>query len=157
MRRFAQMASACLLCISLTCSAIAADTQQARPVDAPVLEHIHIYCAQLEPMIEFLTKAFDAQVVVRRKFGNDDGAVINMGAVPLFIQQQATFEAGKAGAASYDHIGLRVIDIEASIKKATDAPGGKLVRGIQPAGAAKTAFVSGPEGLLIELIQRPKQ
>ena len=156
MRNFTQMLGACLLLLCLAFPAVAADAPQARPADAPTLDHIHIYCARLEPMIEFWTKAFDAQLIQRRKFGNDDGAVLNIGAAPLFIQQ-TTIEAGKTGAAPYDHVGLRVPDIEAAVKKAVDAPGGKLARGIQPAGAAQTAFVSGPEGIRIELLQRPKQ
>ncbi|MCL2124186.1 MAG: VOC family protein [Desulfovibrionaceae bacterium] len=155
MKRSAKSISACLLCLCLAFPAVAADAPQPRSADAPTLEHIHVYCTQLEPMIAFWTKAFDAQVTLRRKFGNDDGAVINVGPVPLFIQQ-TNAEAGKSGAVAYDHVGLRVVDIEASLKQALAVPGAKLHRGIQPAGAAKTAFVTGPEGILIELVQRPK-
>ena len=157
MKHFSKTATVCLLCLCLAFPAIAADAPPARPADAPFIEHVHIYCTQLEPMVEFWIKAFDAQLVQRRKFGNDDGAVINIGgAVPLFVQQMKV-EANKSGIVGYDHVGLRVVDIEAAIKKAVDAAGGKLARGIQAAGAAKTAFVSGPEGILIELIERPKQ
>ena len=156
MKRLVPMTSACLLHFFLAFSAVAADAPQARPADAPTLEHIHIYCNQLEPMIEFWTKAFDAQVILRRKFGNDDGAVVNVGAVPLFIQQTKV-EAGKTGVVSYDHVALKVLDIEAALKHALAAPRAKLVRDIQPAGTSKTAFLSGSEGILIELVQRPKQ
>ena len=156
MKRFSRISTVCLLCLCLAFPAVAADAPPTRPADAPALEHIHIYCTQLEPMIEFWTKAFDAQLTLRRKFGNDDGAVIHIGTVPLFIQQMKV-DANKPDIVGYDHLGLRVADIEASLKQALAAPGAKLHRGIQPAGAAKTAFVSGPEGILIELIQRPKQ
>ena len=156
MKRFTQMLGTCVLSLCLAFPAVAANAPQARPADAPTMEHVHLYCTQLEPMIEFWTKAFDAQVTQRRKFGNDEGAVINVGPIPLFVQQMQ-LEAHKTQAVAYDHVALRVVDIEATLKQALAAPGAKLARGIQPAGTAKTAFVSGPEGIMVELVQRPKQ
>ena len=157
MKLFAQLFSGCSLFLCLASLVAAADAPQARPAGAPFLEHVHLYCARLEPMLEFWTKAFDAQVTLRRKFGNEDGAVVNIGGgVALFIQQ-TNVDAGKADVVAYDHIGLAVVDIEAALKKAVAAPGGKLDRGIQPSGASLTAFVRGPEGIRVELIQRPKQ
>ena len=157
MKNFAMMITYVLICLALP--AAAADTPQPRPADAPVLAHIHIYCNQLEPMIEFFVKGFDAQLVMRRKFGNDDGAVVSMGAAPLYIQQSKV-DAAKSGIVSYEHIGLNVGDIEAALKKAVAAPGAKLDRDIQAAGVggtAKAAFVRGPEGIRVELVQPPKK
>jgi len=127
--------------------------------DAPALAHIHIYCTRLEPMIEFWIKAFDAQLILRRAFGNDEGAVLNVGAIPLYVQQ-VKVDAGKPGIAAYDHIAMRVGNVEAALKKAAAAPGAKLDRGIQPSvqpcsGVAQTAFVRGPEGIRVELVQPP--
>ena len=118
--------------------------------DAPALAHIHLYCTRLEPMIEFWIKAFDAQLVLRRKFGNDEGAVMGIGAIPLYVQQ-ITVDAAKPGIVSYDHIALRVSNIETALQKAMAAPGATLDRGIQASiqpssGAAQTAFVRGPKG-----------
>ena len=155
MKRFALMSTCVLLCFVLP--ALAAETPQQRPADAPVLAHIHIYCTQLEPMIAFFVHGFDAQVVTRRKFGNDDGAVISMGAAPLYIQQSKV-EAAKSGVVAYDHIGLNVVDVAAALKKALSAPGAKLDRDIHAvgvAGTAKAAFVRGPEGIRVELVQPP--
>ena len=157
MNRFALMMTCVLLCLALP--ALAAETPQARPADAPVLAHIHIYCNQLDPMIEFFVKGFDAQLVMRRKFGSDDGAVVSMGAAPLYIQQSKV-DAAKSGIVSYDHIGLNVGDIEAALKKAVAAPGATLDRDIHAVGVggtAKAAFVRGPEGIRVELVQPPKK
>jgi len=157
MKRFVLMITYLLICLALP--AIAAETPQPRPADAPVLAHIHIYCNQLEPMIEFFVKGFDAQLVMRRKFGNDDGAVVSMGAVPLYIQQSKS-APGKSGIVAYDHIGLDVGDIEAALKKAMEAPGAKLdedIHAVGVGGKAKAAFVRGPEGIRVEMVQQPKK
>jgi len=157
MKRLVQMFSVCLLLFCLASPVAAADAPKARPAGAPFLEHVHIYCQQLAPMVEFFEKAFDAQVTVRRKFGADDGAILDVGGggVTLFIQQTKV-TPGKADVVAYDHIGFTVVDIEASLKKVLAVPGVKLDREIQPSGTAKTAFVRGPEGIRAELIQRPK-
>lgn len=134
---------------------------KAEAADTPTLAHIHIYCTRLEPMITFWIEAFDAQLTLRRKFGNDDGAVMNIGAIPLYIQQ-TNVDTGQFAIVSYDHIAMRVGDIEAALKKAVGASGAKLDRGIQPSiqpssGVAQTAFVRGPEGIRVELIQPPEK
>jgi catechol 2,3-dioxygenase-like lactoylglutathione lyase family enzyme len=156
MKRFARILKACLLSFCLAFPSAAADAPQARPADAPVLAHIHLYCTQLEPMIDFFAKAFDAQLTLRRKFGNDDGAVMNLGAAPLLYIQQIKVGEAKSDIAAYDHIGLNVGDVEAALKKALVAPGAKLDRGVGPSGKALTAFVRGPEGIRVELVQPPK-
>jgi catechol 2,3-dioxygenase-like lactoylglutathione lyase family enzyme len=156
MKRLALMISVCLLSF-LAIPAFAADAPQPRPADAPVLAHIHIYCNQLDPMIEFFVKGFDAQLIMRRKFGSDDGAVISMGAAPLYIQQSKV-DAAKSGIVAYDHIGLNVGDIEAALKKAMSAPGAKLdkdIHAVGVGGTAKAAFVRGPEGIRVEMVQPP--
>ena len=158
MKRVARMISVCFLSF-LVLPAFAADAPQPRPADAPVLAHIHIYCNQLEPMIEFFVKGFDAQLTMRRKFGNDEGAVISMGAALLYIQQSKV-NAAQSGIVAYDHIGLNVGDIEAALQKAVAAPGATLDRGIHAVGVggtAKAAFVGGPEGIRVELVQPPKK
>ena len=155
MKRFALMIACLPFCLVLP--ALAADAPQPRPADAPVLAHIHVYCNQLEPMIEFFVKGFDAQLVMRRKFGSDEGAVISMGAAPLYIQQSKV-NAAKSGIVAYDHIGLNVLDVAVALKKALSAPGAKLDRDIHAvgvAGTAKAAFVRGPEGIRVELVQPP--
>ena len=156
MKYFARMLNASLLSLCFAFPAVAADAPQARPADAPVLAHIHIYCTQLEPMIEFWVQAFDGQLTLRRKFGNDDGAVVNLGASPLLYIQQIKVDGAKSDIAAYDHVGLNVGDIEAALKKALAAPGAKLDRGVAPSGKALTAFVRGPEGIRVELVQPPK-
>jgi len=158
MKHFAQTTGTCLLLLCLAFPAAAADAPPQRPDGAPVLAHIHIYCNRLEPMIEFWIKAFDAHLILRRKFGNDDGAVLDIGTVPLYIQQSQV-NAGKAGIAAYDHIGLRVGDIEAALKKSLAAPEAKLDKDIHAVGVegkSKAAFVRGPEGILVELVQPPR-
>ena len=140
--------------------AVAADTPQPRPADAPSLVHIHLYCNQLEPMIKFFTEGFDAQLTLRRKFDEDDGVVLNLGTPPLLYIQQTKVDAAKSGIAAYDHIGFNVGDIEVALKKAMSAPGATLDRGIQAGGLggkSKTAFVRGPEGIKVELVQPPKK
>jgi hypothetical protein len=111
-------------------------------------------------MIDFFVKGFDAQLTMRRKFGGDEGAVINLGPSPLLYIQQSKMDAGKSGIVAYDHIGLNVGDVEAALKKAVAAPGAKLdkdIHAVGVGGTAKAAFVRGPEGIRVELVQPPKK
>ena len=140
--------------------AVAADAPHPRPADAPVFVHLHLYCNQLEPMIKFFVEGFGAQLTMRRKFDEDDGAVLSLGTTPLLYIQQTKVDAAKSGIAAYDHIGFNVGDIEAALEKAMSAPGAALGRGIQAGGLggkSKTAFVRGPEGIRVELVQPPKK
>jgi len=107
-------------------------------------------------MIDFFVKGFDAQVTMRRKFGdNDDGAVLSMGAIPLYVEQTKV-AAGKGNIAAYDHIGFYVNDLDSALKKALAAPGVTLDTAVRPAGVdgkGKAVYVRGPEGIRVEIVQ----
>jgi len=45
-------------------------------------------------------------LTLRRKFGNGHGALLNISAIPLYIQQTEV-NAGKRAVISYDHIAMR--------------------------------------------------
>lgn len=126
---------------------------EARPTGAPVLAHIHLYCNKLEPMVEFFVKTFDGQVALRRKFAENDGAVLNLGSPTLLYIQQIAVGESRRDIVAYDHIAFNVTDVEAALKKALAAPGASLGRAIAPSGTSLTAFVAAPEGLRVELVQ----
>ena len=44
-------------------------------------DHVHLFCTDLDAMVEFWTKAFKAEFVKYRKFGTADGAVLTLGGV----------------------------------------------------------------------------
>ena len=144
--------AACLLSLFLSLPAFGGD-QPERPADAPVLAHVHLYCNQLEPMIDFFVQGFDGQLALRRKFGQSDGAVINLGSATLLYIQQIEVGDSQRNIAAYDHIAFNVPDVEKALQKALAAPGASLGREIAPSGTSLTAFVAGPEGLRVELVQ----
>lgn len=148
----ARFAAACLLALFLALPAMAGE-EQARPADAPVLAHIHLYCNELEPMIDFFVQGFDGALTLRRKFGGSDGAVIDLGSGTLLYIQQIEVGASQRNIAAFDHIAFNVPDVEKALAKAVAAPGASLGREIAPSGTSLTAFVTAPEGLRVELVQ----
>lgn len=152
MKRIFSIAVLCLLTLSIALPAPSGEKAE-RPADAPVLAHIHLYCNELEPMVEFFTKAFDGEVALRRKFGQSDGAVLNLGSSTLLYLQQIEVGPSQRNIAAYDHIAFNVKDVEKALEKALAAPGASLGREIAPSGTSLTAFVMGPEGLRVELVQ----
>ena len=49
-------------------------------------DHIHIFCTDLNAMVDFWTKGLGAEFVKYRQFGGADGAVVNLAGAPIFIK-----------------------------------------------------------------------
>ena len=123
---------------------------------APVCHHVHFLCNDLEGMIEFWVKGFGAVFGEYRKFGAADGATLDIGmGAKLFLKvvpcERQDSGPDRSGA---EHLGMLVPDLDAALARLTALPG---VSAKPPfmSGPMRCAFVRGPEGVLVEVMQPP--
>ncbi len=118
--------------------------------------HIHLICRDLEGMIRFWTGTLGATLVLRRAFGTADGATLDLAGMRINLRLPKEGEALREECAGsrpgFDHVALEVTDMEQA--------GARLVRDGYPFVAGPTdqgdrisAFIRGPEGVLIEVME----
>ena len=124
--------------------------------------HMHVICKDLEPMVAFWRDALGAELVNRRKMGAADGAEMRIdGNISLFIRGQSPADINSVAVtpdspvlySSFDHIGYAVDDLDATLEFLTKRDDVVLTRPPFVAGANRCAFIRGPEGINIELMQ----
>ncbi len=121
------------------------------------LDHLHFLCGDVEKSVKFFEDVFGGKVEARGELRgfpmirmDVKGVFINvMGADP----KSAALEVGK-GSRGLDHFGFKVKDLEKTVEE-LKKKGAKISAGpgVTPAGV-KFAFVDGPEGIRIELVER---
>jgi catechol 2,3-dioxygenase-like lactoylglutathione lyase family enzyme len=121
------------------------------------LDHIHVICGDVEKAVKYFKDVFEAKETSRGEIRgfpvvrvNVKGAIVAlMGTAP----GSSELVPGK-GSRGLDHIGFTVKDLEKTVED-MKKQGAKFSVGIT-AGAAgvKYAFVDGPDGIRIELIER---
>jgi len=136
------------------------------------MQHIHLLCNELEPMVAFWEAVCGAKLEARRKFsGGAPGAIMDLNSTTkLYIKQGRNKLHGTAltpeerqKAAGLNHIGFVVEDIEATCKAVSAVPGVQLCAGASPPGpyfplseapgGTRLFFVRGPEDILVEFVQ----
>ncbi len=137
---------------------------------SPRINHVMLYVSNLENSIDFYTRAFDLQVTNRLDtliaVQPDSTEVIRTVTMAFlkFPGQDFVFELAEHAADTssrptaflFQHLGVDVKDIDAAYKRAMDAGAKELlpVRKVKAKGIeAKQAFVAGPDGERIELMQ----
>ncbi len=119
--------------------------------------HIHIICKDLEQMISFFTKALNAKLLARKKFGTADGASLDIQGttVNLRVAREDEEMVGDASQSryGYDHIGLEVEDVDDAYKDLS-ARGFSFFMPPTDIPNLRIAFFKGPEDITIELVQK---
>jgi len=119
-------------------------------------DHVHLRSRDAVRAATFYVETFGAREV--KRVGSDpvQRVVLDLGGLTVFIEQAPaeTAPAGPTPCLGIEHIGLRVSDIEAAMADLTGR--GVTVRtGITERGAGlRIAFVEGPDGALIEILER---
>jgi catechol 2,3-dioxygenase-like lactoylglutathione lyase family enzyme len=113
-------------------------------------DHVHLFCTDLDAMVDFWVKAFGAEFVKYRKFGAADGAVVTLGGTPIFLKVVPADAAQPDGSArGLNHIGIRVEDPVAMGERLEKEFGGRIVN----KASDDCVFASIPDGLTFELMR----
>lgn len=154
-----------LLAVMLSCT----ETNSHQAL-SPRINHVMLYVSNLENSIDFYTRAFDLKVTNRLDtliaVQPDSTEVIRTVKMAFlkFSDQDFVFElaehaadtSSRPSAFLFQHVGVDVLDIDAAYKRALEAGAKELlpVRKVKAKGIeAKQAFVAGPDGERIELMQ----
>jgi len=125
-------------------------------MNVPFCQHIHLACCDIKAMADFWVKGFGAKLEEFRKFGALEGAVldINSGRTKLYLREQPCERQDKAAARSgVDHIGMAVPDLDASLAELTALPGVALAKEPFMSKDMRCAFINGPEGISVEVME----
>ncbi len=120
-------------------------------------DHVHVVCGDVETAVKFFVDHFKGEEVSRQELrGFPMVRVDVMGLDVAFIgadPKSPMLQPGK-GNRGLDHMGFKVQDLD---KTLAELKGKGITLDIAPgvtAAGAKYAFINGPEGIRIELIER---
>ncbi len=120
------------------------------------LQHLHLLCRDLQPMIDFWENILGAGFECFRKFGPAEGAVLNLNSVTKIYLKVAP-DCPPQGTAEYagaHHAGVIVEDLDATLNAVRNMPGAAVSREPFMSGTLRCAFITGPEGIVIEVMQQ---
>lgn len=120
------------------------------------LQHVHVFCRDLQPMIDFYEKVLGAKFECFRQFGGADGAVLDLNSptkiylkkIPDCLPQGAT-----PSYAGSNHPGVLVEDLDATLNATRNMPGAAVTCEPFTSGTLRCAFITGPEGVIVEVMQ----
>ena len=121
------------------------------------LDHVHFYCGDIEKTVAYFRDVFGAKELSREKRPSAMFIRMDIQGTPLALisvpPENDPFETGK-GKRGLDHIGLKVKDLRAALEQ-MKAKGVRISQELTvlPSGL-KMAFVEGPDGIRVELLER---
>ncbi len=82
--------------------------------------HLHLICSDIERTVRFFVETLEAKLVERLKFGNANGAVLNLSGIQISLRathenEIITWSYQKRY--GYDHLGLEVEDVDAAYRE----------------------------------------
>jgi len=120
------------------------------------LHHIHLLCSDLEKTLAFFTEVLGAVLVERKQFGGADGASLDLNGAPINLRIAREDDNIASGPVKtqygFHHIGLTVADIDKTYRELSEK-GYVFSAPPKDAGKARIAFFSGPDNIVIELLQ----
>ncbi len=119
-------------------------------------DHVHLRSLDPAKASKFYVEKFGAVLVSDERTDTSWRITINLGGLPLFIDQVPAGTHGplKAPSLGYEHIGLVVPDLDAAVAE-LDAKGVEFtVRPTSPRPGIKISFIKGPDDVLIEVLER---
>lgn len=120
-------------------------------------DHVHILCRDRRAVGDALTQVLGARQLRLEETLTAPNWEFELDGTRILVREQEEVEAAQPGAVrreGLDHLGLKVADIEEAVSRLVGA-GFVLEKGpIRPRADLSVAFLSGPGGLLIEILQR---
>lgn len=134
-------------------------TRQAQEQRHPAFHHTHIFCYDLDRMIDFWVRTFGLTLIRKRKFGPCDGADLSFRSGELLYVKQVAPESPEGGRVRIgtDHVGVSVPNLEAFLKGIKGLPDVTFEGEPFQSMELYCAFIRGPEGLPVEISEyRPQ-
>ncbi len=128
------------------------------------LDHVHVYCPDVETSVGFYKRHFEAEEVMRnenvhkqtRVFLSIGGSLVVLSPVPPGITPSDPPAAGD-GAYTHGfgvaHFGFRVEDVESAVEDLSSRGVAVLGAPISESSGLTYAYIAGPDGVVIELTQ----
>ena len=119
-------------------------------------DHIHVFCTDLDATTKWFVDGVGAELVARRDSRGVPSAVLNLGGARILLRPKRDGEnlqqvsGHRFGA---DHFGLEVSNVDATI---TELRSRGVEIEVEPwdfSPQARIAFITGPDGVRIELVQ----
>lgn len=120
-------------------------------------DHVHIYCTNLEASKKWFVEKLGASLVRMRDPKPTPACDLSVGGVDLFLREQnpgETLAPGGPARFGTDHMGLQVDDLAATAKELKRRGVEFEVEPYEIRPGLKISFVTGPDDLRIELLER---
>jgi catechol 2,3-dioxygenase-like lactoylglutathione lyase family enzyme len=120
------------------------------------IDHVHLRSPNPEAAARFYVEVLGARQVSQVEVGGALRVVVDLGGLPLFIEQvePGTPVPPKPPFIGMEHIGLAADDLEAAAARLRSRGVSFTVEPKEVRPGVRVAFVEGPDGVTIELIQR---
>ena len=119
-------------------------------------DHVHLRSRDAVKAAAFYVETFGASEVKRVGADPVQRMVLDLGGLTVFIEQAPaeTFPAAQTPCLGIEHLGLRVADLDAAMADLVSR--GVTVRAAitERGPGLRIAFVEGPDGALIEILER---
>jgi len=121
------------------------------------IDHVHFICGDVEKMVKYFEEVFEGKIESRVELRGYPMVRLHAYGVPVNIMgtdpKAGTLVAGK-GSRGLDHFGFAVKDLEKTVEELKKKGAQfSIGPGVTPTGV-KYAFIEGPEGIRIELVDR---
>jgi lactoylglutathione lyase len=125
----------------------------------PTFDHVHFYCTDIAASEEWFVNILGAEVVERRGSEQYPTVVVSLGGGKILLRKQLEGESLDASGPprfGLDHFGLLADDVRDAVEefRARGAVVSSEPRELRP--GVFVAFVSGPDDVRVEILQRPK-
>jgi catechol 2,3-dioxygenase-like lactoylglutathione lyase family enzyme len=125
-------------------------------------DHVHLLCSDVEQMGRFLENYLEAKVTVRGEMGGRPMIRMDLKGIMVILATATAADelAPGRGSRGLDHIGVRVQNLKNTMEE-IKMKGGKFSVDYTVTGpptwpvGTKYAFLDGPDGVRIEIVERP--
>lgn len=120
-------------------------------------EHIHLRSPDPEATARYYEKMFDAEILRSQQADGTQRIDLNLGGQQVFIARAQADKTNPAPATPYfglEHIGLTVTDIDGIVSELKSKGAEFTMEPTTVRPGVRICFLRGPEGVLVELIQR---
>jgi catechol 2,3-dioxygenase-like lactoylglutathione lyase family enzyme len=121
------------------------------------IDHVHLMCGDVEKMVQYFERVFEGKVESRAEVRGFPMVRLFAYGVPVNIMgadpKAGTLVAGK-GSRGLDHFGFAVKDLEKTVEDLKKKGAQFSIGPSTTATGVKYAFIEGPEGIRIELVDR---